>query len=309
MKNRLAPSRLLAIPLLGLMLAGCATYYPASRDSGVYYETPRYRTVGVAYVDPLVYPYWSLDYFYYSRYYHPYSVVVHRYDPWYYPYPGWYYGYWPGPRYAGHHGRHYSPWYRYGDPYAGYRPWYSSIHLSFGSYRHDHRDNRYRVRELDARLRELETRRSLAVRSQRPDRQLMPGAGPWLPASSRGGAVRRGDATSIRQRGGLTRDAGDRTRQQQTLIQRLRTIDRNAPAPDRREIYRHRAPVASPPSTRERRARRPDVEPVLPSRQRSAPPTPPRSQPQRAPSREPARRSTRSEPRARRDEPRRRERR
>lgn len=293
--------RVAVVALLGLLLGACATYYPAGRDSGVYYEVPTHRTTRVAYVDPLVYPYWSLDYFYYSRYYHPYSVVVHRYDPWYYPYPGWYYGYWPGPRFAGHHGRFHYPWYRFGNPYAGYHPWYSGGYLSFGYYGHDHGNHRNRVRELDARLHQLETRRSLAVRSQRPDRQLVPRAAPWLPATGRGAAVRRGDRTTL-PRGGEPGDAGDRRAiERQILIQRLRAAEHNAGLPERSERYRGPMPAAPLPS-RDTGPRRSGIEPSPPSRQRSAPPAPPRSQPQRQPTREPAR-PTRSKPRSRRDEP------
>lgn len=280
--------------LIGLMLGACATYYPAARDSGVYYEVPSHRTTRVAYVDPLIYPYWSLDHFYYSRHYHPYSVVVNRYDPWYYPYPGWYYGYRPGPRFAGHHGRFHYPWSRYGNHYAGYRPWYSGAYLSFGYHRHERSSGRHRVREINARLHELETRRSLAVRSQRPERQLLPRAAPWLPATGRGSGVRRGVRTTIPGDGGDS-NAGDRASLRRGLIQRLRAADRNTGLPERSERYRDRAPSAPNP-TREIEPRRSSNGPV------------PRSQPQRQPTREPAR-PTRSKSRTGRGESSRRKRR
>lgn len=292
---------LAVVALLGVALAGCATYYPAGGDRGVYYEVPEYRPSRAAYIDPFAYPYWSLDYFYYSRYYHPYSVVVHRFDPWYYPYPGWYYGYWPGPRFAGHSGRFHYPWYRYGHRYPGYRPWRSGSDLSFGDYRDGRHDGRHRVRELDRRLHDVEIRRSLALREFQSDRQLTPGAAPWLPASSRGSAVRRSDSLPP-PRGGRGSDAGNRrTIERQILIQRLRAADRNIRLPERGERHHDRPPVAPHPD-RDVGPRRSDHRPAPPSHQRSAPPSQPRSQPQRQPAREPVR-PTRSQPRSRRDEP------
>lgn len=272
-----------------LLLGACASHYPAG-DRGVYYEVPEYRSPRVAYIDPLLYPYWSLDYFYYSRYYHPYSMLVHRWDPWYYPYPGWYYGYRPGPHFAGHGGRLYYPWQRYTNRYAGYHPWRSGIHLSFG-YRDDSRHNApHRVREVDARLRELETRRSLAIRGQRPARPLLPAASPWLPATGRSAAWRR-DQLRRPPRATGSRSADQR----QDRIERLRAADRSTRTPRRDQRYRERGPVAPPP-TRETRPRLRQTEPTTPVRQRPVEPAPPRSRPRREPTREPARAPTRTRP-------------
>lgn len=293
---------LAVVALLGVALAGCATYYPAGGDRGVYYEVPEYRPSRAAYIDPFAYPYWSLDYFYYSRYYHPYSVVVHRFDPWYYPYPGWYYGYWPGPRFAGHPGRFHYPWYRYGHRYPGYRPWRSGSDLSFGDYRDGRHDGRHRVRELDRRLHDVEIRRSLALREFQSDRQLTPGAAPWLPASSRGSAVRRNDSPPPRHDGRGDSDGARGSREHRALIERLRAGGRGADLPERN--VRHRdLPSVTAPAPRDGRARRDaDFEPAPSARPRSSMPTTPRSRPQRSPAREPSP-PTRSQPRSRRDEP------
>jgi len=280
--------------LAALLLGGCASYYPTD-DRGVYYEVPEYRSPRVAYVDPLLYPYWSLDYFYYSRYYHPYSVLVHRWDPWYYPYPGWYYGYRPGPRFVGHGGRLYYPWQRHTNRYAGYRPWQSGRHLSFGYRDHSRHRDPHRVRELDARLRELETRRSLAVRGQRPERALVPAASPWLPATGRSAARRRGDLQRPPRSGPGTRTIGERSAEsRQRRIERLRAVDRSARTPQRSRREGAHGPVAPPREVRPRSRR---TEPSAPVRQHPIEPTPPpRSQPRRTPAREPARAPTRTRP-------------
>lgn len=217
MNRHSALVRLAGIALAAIVLTGCATAY-RSHGGGVYQEAD-YRHAGrVTIIDPLVYPYWSLDYFYFSRYYHPYSVVVHRYDPWYYPYPGWYYGYRPGRHAHVHTGlSYYYPWYRYGGYYGQYRPWQAGSYFSFGYY-HDRRTPR--VRQLDSRLQELETHRSQLIRSQRPDRtRLVPGVSQRLPASRR---------PAVRERGGPAasgiesiRDRHSSRREQ--LLDRLRS--------------------------------------------------------------------------------------
>jgi hypothetical protein len=228
--NVRAPLRLCLTLLLLAGLAGCATPYRSGPGDGVYYERPT-RSVGVAYVDPLLYPFWSLDYFYYSRYYHPYSVLVNRYDPWYYPYPGWYYGYHPGRHHVGHRGRLYYPWNRYGSRYAGYQPWRTGVHLSFSytygfgdfGWRRPERDL-HRVRDIDARLNELQTRRSFAIRSQRPDRDLVPVVQQRFPVTHRrgvGGASLRRDTPQY-PRQIDRRDRGARA----GLLERLRSADR-----------------------------------------------------------------------------------
>lgn len=275
--------RAAALALAGLVLAGCSTHY-GTRDDGVYYQTPSYRSSAV---DPTLYPYWSLDYFYYSHYYHPYSVVVHRFDPWYYPYPGWYYGYGPGPRLVGDFGHFGYPWYRHGNRYAGGYPWHYGGHWGY--------DSRNRVRQIDARLRELETRRSLSIRSQRPDRRLPQGASAWLPATGRGSAIRRDDlrrpppvrpGTRAAERGGET---GNR----QALIERLRAADRGTGLPERNREHR---PASPPPTIPDIRARDRTTEPTTPSRRRPADLSPPRSAPPRSSGREPARAPTRTRP-------------
>lgn len=307
MKFRPRAAQSIVIIAAALLLGGCASYYPAG-DRGVYYEVPEVRSLRVSYVDPLVYPYWSLDYFYYSRYYHPYSVLVHRWDPWYYPYPGWYYGYWPGPRFAGH-GRLYYPWQHYTNRYAGYHPWRSGMYLSFGYRDHVRHSHPQRVRELDARLHELETRRSLAVRGQRPARRLVPGASPWLPATGRSAAWRRDQLRRPPRPGPGTR-AIDRSSagQRQEQIERLRAADRSARTPQRSQRYREHGPV-SPPPAREIRPRSRQIEPTRPVRQRPVEPAPPRSRSERTPEREPARAPTRTRPPQRSEQSQRRERR
>jgi len=227
------------VALLGLLLSGCATHYTLQGD-GIYYERPSYRSVHALHVDPLVYPYWSLDYFYYSRYYHPYSVVVHRFDPWYYPYPGWYYGYWAGPRFTLHASRRHYPWYRHGKRYAGYQPWRFGGYLGFGYDSRNRYDNRSRVRELDARLRELEMRRSLAARNQRPDRQLRPRAAPWLPATS-GGAARRQDANRAPAPGSPAANRRGTSRRQ-ALLERLGAAEHST-----RSLYQSNDHTSRPP--------------------------------------------------------------
>ncbi len=153
--------------LLAALVSGCATYHqPRYGHDGVYYEqAPSRHSTTVVRADPLLYPYWSLDYFYFSRYYHPYSVWVGAADPWFYPYPGWYYGYRPGPRarvsLAFGSGFYY-PWYSFG--YHWHHPWgWSHIHYP-----------RYvspppnRVRHVDERLRMLENRQRAAVATHSP---------------------------------------------------------------------------------------------------------------------------------------------
>ena len=76
--------RLAILAMATLVLGGCSTYYQSYYpDSGVYYEdsgvygrSAGYSRVGYGPVNPVVYPYWSIDYFYFSQFYHPYSVYV-----------------------------------------------------------------------------------------------------------------------------------------------------------------------------------------------------------------------------------------
>lgn len=287
--------RLALLAIAGLLLAGCSSYY-GTRDDGVYYQTPSYRASAVR-VDPTLYPFWSLDYFYYSHYYHPYSVVVHRYDPWYYPYPGWYYGYRPGPRHIGHHGHFRYPWYRLGDRYGGgYRSWPYAGYWGFDPYSRERFTSGDRVRQIDARLRELETRRSVAIRDQRPDRRLTPRSSPMLPATRRGAAIRRDELRRPAPVHPGTRAAeGSETSSRQALIERLRAAPRRSDLPDRNERSRERRPTA-PPAGRDLRSRERSAEPTAPARQRPVETAPPRSSPPRGRERSPRRSPTRTNP-------------
>lgn len=166
---------------------------PRYAGDGVYYEQTRYhqpaRRVHVRTVNPVVYPYWSLDYFYFSRHYHPYSVLVHRHDPWFYPYPGWYYGYRPAPRSRVSFGfSYYYPWYSYGSHYHHYHPWRPATRFNYWHYRSSDR-HRYsshdRVRQVDRRLRELQRRQALAARTDRRGRGPTSGMPPRAPAATR----------------------------------------------------------------------------------------------------------------------------
>ena len=123
----------------------------------MYFDQPRSHAHTVVISDPLVYPYWSLDYFYFSRFYHPYSVVVAHHDPWFYPYPGWYYGYRPGPRGAfAVRGSFFYPWHSFGFSYVGYRPW--RPHYVYYPVYVQPRPPADRVREIDDRLRAIDAR-------------------------------------------------------------------------------------------------------------------------------------------------------
>lgn len=174
--------------LASLVLAGCTTYsQPRYGGSGVYYDRAYHPTTTRVHVDPLAYPYWSLDYFYFSRHYHPYSVVVHRHDPWFYPYPGWYYGYRPAPRsQIGFSYGYYYPWHAHG-AYRHYRPWHSSMTFSYwhvSGPRH-HYSSIERVRQENRRIQELRHRQYQAARTPAHRRPLPPRVAPRIPSSSR----------------------------------------------------------------------------------------------------------------------------
>lgn len=148
-----------------VLLGGCVSYYERHySDPGVYYgggyETVRYRPT-VYSVNPVHYPYWSLDYFYFSRYYHPYSVFVGYHEPLFYPYPGWAFG----GRYAAHR-YGYRVGYRgglgFGYPWYGHGHFYPSYSLGFfvgyghyGGGRH-HGGRSERLRRIDRRLHALQ---------------------------------------------------------------------------------------------------------------------------------------------------------
>lgn len=68
-------SRALGLIAAAALLGGCVSYYqPHYSDDGVYYGDAYDRHVGVreSYpIDPVFYPYWSLDHFYFSSGYRP----------------------------------------------------------------------------------------------------------------------------------------------------------------------------------------------------------------------------------------------
>lgn len=160
--------RLLIAIVAAVVLSGCVSYYDRYYgDSGVYYggyETSYYRPAAPP-LNPVVYPYWSLDYFYFSRYHHPYSVFVGYHEPLYYPYPGWIFGgYYAAHRYGYRPGLRASlgfgyPWYGFGHLaprfslgfFAG-----SGYYRGYGGYGHRPYRHPHRLRDIDQRLRELQ---------------------------------------------------------------------------------------------------------------------------------------------------------
>ncbi|MDX1626937.1 MAG: hypothetical protein R3323_10515, partial [Wenzhouxiangellaceae bacterium] len=177
------------LALAGLLLAGCTTvYHPRYGSDGVYYDDGPYYGEGpvvhrsrhaapVWVANPVIYPYWSLDYFYFSHYVHPYSVYVGYHEPYYYPYPGWTLGH-----YWSHHGYHHRPrfsvsvGYGWGYPWSAYGWHYPSfafgffsdwrVHHHYGYARH-HRYHRDRLRAIDQRIDRLR------FRSDRIDRRAL----------------------------------------------------------------------------------------------------------------------------------------
>lgn len=269
------------LPLAALLLSGCASYsQPRYGHDGIYYDQPIvHRTTTVVHASPLIYPYWSLDYFYFSRFYHPYSVWVGWADPWYYPYPGWYHGYRPGPRtrLSIAFGGQYYPWYARG--YHGFHPWgWTYIH-----YPPPRSGQPAHRRHVDERLRMLEQRqRSTGVRTLATAPSLLPPEGIAAPrlhsiAESGPGARERAvlrrqqsEAGSAASRGVTTGASQDR-----------RATARQRPAQARSESLR----AASRPETRGRERARQAPEPAersgsVPRRQPTAP-TQQRSEPVR----------------------------
>jgi len=89
-------NRMLALGLLGILLSGCATYHqPRYGVDGVYFDQWQAAPRQVVVVDPMIYPFWSLDFFYFGRFHHPYGspFFVHDpwffHDPWMHPRRGW----------------------------------------------------------------------------------------------------------------------------------------------------------------------------------------------------------------------------
>ena len=326
MKGRNA--RVVVALLASLVLAGCTTYsQPRYGGSGVYYDRAYHPPATRVHVDPLIYPYWSLDYFYFSRHYHPYSVVVHRYDPWFYPYPGWYYGYRPAPRHrVGISYGYYYPWHAHG-AFRHYRPWHSSVAFSYWhvSTPRPHYSSRERVRQENLRIQELRYRQSRAAGAPVQRRASTPMVAPRFPASTRphAGRVQQRHAPPAQRRHRSTRDmpispAAEFHRQRQRPEPQLRVPRQTRPqavpesATPRRDS-RSRTPSPPPetrssqPRTRQSttppRSRESSPQPRSRSERRTRRPDPPPSRSSQPRSRDsaPARQSRSSERRRQRE--------
>lgn len=281
-----------------VLLGGCATYYqPRHADDGVYYgDDYGYDRRVVIYddypVNPVYYPYWSLDHFYFSHYWFPYSVVSYR--GWTYPhyryYPGW--NYWP---YAHQRvGFSFSvgfgyPWHRVGGYYSYYRPWYPKHH-----YRHHYREH---VRGQVAAEYRGERGRHPRTDSLRPiatrDRAGRSGRQQVLSSSSRQTLQRR-DPVGLER---ITPDrAGRITEQRSPRVRGGRMIDTSDQRLRPRNAVRDTSPVPVRRSSSPSRAE-PANRPVRSERPRSQPSRPVRSEAR------PARRAERSSPRPSRRSP------
>lgn len=168
--------RAVAALVAAVVLGGCAAYHQSYyvdsgaffRSAGSYGGAGGYSSRTYASVNPVVYPYWSIDYFYFSRHYHPYSVYVGYREPLYYPYPGWALGYHGASHrhHSGGHGFGY-PWHGSGHRYTRFSlGFFASRNLHPGGRRHGghgrghhggHRD--HPIRHIDRRLSELQHRR------------------------------------------------------------------------------------------------------------------------------------------------------
>ncbi len=112
MLNRLIRHALL-LTLTGVALAGCTIYHqPRYGADGVYFEQAHAGPRQIVVVDPMLYPYWSLDFFYYSRHYRPYHSLFFLHDPW-----------WGLSRHHGSGGRVWSQPMVYASPSADQRLW------------------------------------------------------------------------------------------------------------------------------------------------------------------------------------------
>ncbi|MEE4638018.1 MAG: hypothetical protein V2J42_04705 [Wenzhouxiangella sp.] len=243
--------RLSLLGAIAFSLTACVTYHqPRYGDDGVYFDQTRYQPRTVVVADPLLYPYWSLDYFYFSRYYHPYSVLVPAYDPWFYPYPGWYYGYRPGPHSGfAFSGGFYYPWHGFG--YVSYRPWRPyAVRYPHSRHYPVHAPSD-RVHQIDERLRAIDDRERVA-RTARPTTR------PGGPAS-RSEAMLRHRLAEDRANSGARRSSA-------------------APAPARSS---QREPMTRPAATRRipsMQSSRQRSQPSRPSRQERRPPRTDQSQ-------------------------------
>lgn len=307
-------ARLLLPAILVSFLAGCTTVHqPRYGYDGVYYEQAVSRhSSRVVHVDPLLYPYWSIDYFYFSRHYHPYSVWVGAADPWFYPYPGWYYGYRPGPRsrvgLAFGTGVYY-PWFGFG--YYGYQPW-GWTHIHYPRYTTPAPS---RVRHIDERLRMLEDRQRSARMAATPMQAPPPGRSVTTPSQTltadepgerqlQRAAVRERHGSATQPRATQPRHRRDTPgslrqpiivtspqREQRSRRETLREPAGQRTLPDSQRQPTERGPVTAPP--RETLRAPPQRQPQAPPA-RTQPSTPPQTQPAPPPARPaaPARSST-----------------
>lgn len=274
------------VVLLALSLAGCVTYYqPRYSDDGIYYGDGYYASYSHSYVvDPVYYPYWSLDYFYFSYYRQPYSVVYYH-DPFFRPYPGWYYGYRPGPRFrfAASYG-HWYPWYGAGFHYHYYRPWYRHHH--YHHHYHHHAKPAIERRQRAVLGAHGDRGRSLYQTQRRDasesftldgDRRAMRAAGVPKPgdrttvtslAPQRGPAERR---AAIQDRTTIPRDVAE-----PTADRRARP---RAHAPEGRTNTRSQAPRSRTPTPGTQPQTRPETTRAPPRRSAPPPVERPRSEP------------------------------
>lgn len=222
--------RLAVLAIATVVLGGCSTYYQSYYpDSGVYYEdsgvyghSAGYPRGGYGPVNPVVYPYWSIDYFYFSQFYHPYSVYVGYNEPLYYPYPGWALGHYRPSRWHGSLAFGFGyPWYAHGYRYpaytfgffSGYDPFYHGV-----NYRRD----RHRIRQIDSRLEALQRGDSYASRRSLLGRDRVAGRRDGSLYDSRG---------SYRDPGARPQSRADVLRQRSAG--NSRALQRGAGAPDR----------------------------------------------------------------------------
>jgi hypothetical protein len=229
--------------LAAVLMGGCVSYYERHYGSpGVH--VGGYGTSGVYYgsdygygerhyraVNPVYYPYWSIDYFYFSRFHHPYSFYVGYREPLYYPYPGWaldVHFYSPG--YS-----HYRGGLGYGYPWHGYGHFYPRYSLGFFAYSDR---SPHRIRGIDRRLRELRepappvSRRAL-IGYGRSD----PARG-GIPIRSRSSARGRPDGRLEASRGWIRSDTPRRDARERTA------------SSSRLELLRERTESASPAALR-----------------------------------------------------------